>query len=108
MSFSLTCLVAGYPAPSVTWYLNTGVFNPAFLSGVSYDREEGQLRIDQATDDFHGEYVCEARNKHGVVTSEPASVRVLGKSKRERASASISSPSLWSVFISRKCVNTSL
>ena len=76
-SFFLICLVTGYPQPTVTWVKNGIEFDPMYFVGVSFSNEDGKLRFAQATEDFLGEYVCEARNDRGTVISDPASVTLL-------------------------------
>ncbi len=92
--FSLTCVVTGYPPPSITWNLNMALFNPNFFTGVSYSSVLGLLQFTEAKEDFLGEYTCEARNEHGTVTSEPASVRVQCESGREVVQSMTSFPVL--------------
>jgi hypothetical protein len=72
-NFTLTCIIRGFPAPSIEWYFNGSLLN---LDGRIVTTEEKYLSISvittvNATFTDSGEYLCTGINDAGNISSIP-------------------------------------
>ena len=86
-TFTLMCSVVAEPDATVTWQFNDLPLpdDERYTFNVSrgpqeYDMTHTLVIANLMTSDA-GDYRCTANNDHGNVTSEPATLRVLGKTK---------------------------
>jgi len=66
MPVILECHVSGNPAPDVMWYKDGKQITSTKHIQLEYNQGVCRLHIDKATVEDEAEYVCEARNVHGI------------------------------------------
>ena len=74
----LSCMVKGYPTPSVTWKKNTMVLKDEGRFEIFKDGGEEILEIYDTVEEDAGRYTCVLANEHGKTTSS-ANIALRGK-----------------------------
>ncbi|XP_071792535.1 protein Obscurin-like isoform X2 [Asterias amurensis] len=78
----LSCMVKGYPTPSVTWKKNTMVLKDEGRFEIFKDGGEEILEIYDTVEEDAGRYTCVLANEHGKTTSS-ANIALRGKITRD-------------------------
>jgi hypothetical protein len=65
----LECDVKGFPQPEIIWYQDGNKIVPDDRVKLDYSNGRCSLMIDRVTIDDEAEYVCEARNEYGTVST---------------------------------------
>merc|ERR1712002_9755 len=66
MPVTLECHVSGNPKPDIMWYQDGKKLTSTKHIQLEYNHGVCKLHIDRATVEDEAEYVCEARNEHGM------------------------------------------